>query len=204
MAAPLTYPPDSDLRRLLRFEPGTQFDYSPFNWVLVNAIVSRAANRSFDEAMAQHVFRPLGLGSMVLASNGWDAVPDMAAAYGATEPPVRKMDPVPAFVAASGNAAGRAEDAMRAAHGVFATGFLRRASREQLLRVRWAPEDYALGGRVRTLSGRRWAWEPGKIAGYRGLIAHDLDGDRTIVIFNTRDADQSVLASWAEAIIAGA
>jgi D-alanyl-D-alanine carboxypeptidase len=167
---------------------------------MVNAIVSRATDRPFAEAMRDLVFAPLGLGSMMLASEGWDRVPRMAAAYRAGEPPVRRMDRVPAFLAASGNVVGTAKDAMRAAHGIFATRFLSDAARAQLVRVRWLAEDYALGGRIHTIRGDRWAWETGKVAGYRALVAHRLAGDETIVLFNNRDADQSVLASWAEAL----
>ena len=54
----------------LRFAPGSDFDYSPLNWVLVNAIVTRAANRPFGEALQDLLFRPLGLRSMMLADGG--------------------------------------------------------------------------------------------------------------------------------------
>lgn len=184
----------------LRFAPGTDFDYAALNWVLVNAIVTRAADRSFEVAMNDLLFRPLGWRSVVLASGGWDKVPDMAAAYTAADPPVRKMDPVPAFVAASGNAVGTAEDAMRAARLIFATRFLSADSRVQLVKVRWPAQGYALGGRVHPIGGRPWAWETGKIAGYRALIAQNLTRDETVVLLNNRDMDQSVLAKWAETI----
>ena len=124
----------------------------------------------------------------------------MAVAYRTTEP-VRRMDPVPAFVAASGNAVGTAEDAMRAAHGIFATRFLRADSRAQLTRVQWARESYALGGRVHMIGKERWAWEEGKVSGYRALVAQNLDRNETVVLFNNRDVEQSVLAGWCEDIV---
>ena len=185
----------------LRFAPGAGFDYSPLNWVLVNAIVTRAATRPFDEALQQLVFAPLGLRTIALANGGWEAVPQMAAAYRGADPPIRKMDRVPAFVSASGNAVGTAEDAMRAAHSVFATRFLRPNSRAQLIKVRWPEQDYALGGRVHLIGNQEWAWEEGKVSGYRALIAQNLARDETIVIFNNRDAEQSALAAWAESIV---
>jgi D-alanyl-D-alanine carboxypeptidase len=108
----------------------------------------------------------------------------------------------PGFVAASGTVYGTAVDAVRAAHGVFSTGLLKPASRAELTAIRWPAEDYALGGRVREIGGRRWAWEPGKIEGYRALIAHDLAGDRTVAIFNNTDMAQGVIGEMAEALIA--
>ena len=125
----------------------------------------------------------------------------MAAAYRVAEPPMRKMDPVPAFVSASGNAVGTAEDAMRAAHGIFSTRFLRPVSRAQLIRVRWDEQNYALGGRVHTIGNQRWAWEEGRVSGYRALIAQNQARDETIVIFNNREIEQSVIAGWTESIV---
>lgn len=188
----------------LAFQPGDKFDYAALNWVVVNAIVERVTGEPFPNAMRNLVFKPLGLGTLALASDGWAAVPGMARAYASVSPPVAKMAPVPAFVAASGNFVGTAHDAMRAAHGVFATGFLRPASRAALTEIRWPAEGYALGGRVRAIGGERWAWETGKVQGYRALIAQNLARDETIVVFNNTDTDQSVIATWAERIATAA
>ena len=184
----------------LSFEPGADFDYNVLNWVIVNAIVEGAAGKPFSEAMRDLVFRPLGLRTLALANEGWAAIPDMANAYGSIQPPQIKMTPVPAFAAASGNVVGTALDAMRAAHGVFATRFLDATSRAALRRVRWPAEDYALGGRVHAIGGRRWAWLTGKVGGYRAHIAQNLARDETIVLFNNTDLPQPALSAWVESI----
>jgi D-alanyl-D-alanine carboxypeptidase len=187
----------------LAHPPGTTWDYAAFNWVVIRALVERVTGQSFEEAMQTLVFSPLGLSRAALASEGFEAVPDMAVGYAALLPPVRKMARVPGFVAASGNVVMTARDAVRAAHGIFATGFLTPQSRSALQTVLVADEDYALGGRVRSIGASRWAWEAGKVQGYRGLIAQDLNTDRTIVLFNNSDRDQADLAAMAEAIAAG-
>jgi D-alanyl-D-alanine carboxypeptidase len=128
------------------------------------------------------------------------AMPNLAAAYGSAVPPVRKMAPNPPFIAASGNVASTVGDAMRSAHGIFHGPLLNAASRHELTTVRWHEEEYALGGRVHSIYGNRWAWEVGKVQGYRALIAHRLDRSETIVIFNTTDMSQSQISEWAEMI----
>ncbi len=66
--------------------------------------------------------------------------------------------------------------------------------------IRWPEQEYALGGRVHSIDGDLWAWETGKVQGYRAHIAHRLGRSETIVIFNTTDIEQSEISSWVEAI----
>ena len=53
----------------LRFQPGTEFRYSTYGWVLVSAAVEAAANEPFFAFMHAQVFAPLGM---------LDTVPDSA------------------------------------------------------------------------------------------------------------------------------
>jgi len=50
----------------LRFEPGTQHRYSIFGWVLVSAVVERAAKEPFARFMQRQVFEPLGMDRTVV------------------------------------------------------------------------------------------------------------------------------------------
>jgi serine beta-lactamase-like protein LACTB, mitochondrial len=45
----------------LRFEPGTQFRYSPYGWILVSAAVEEAAREPFFTFMRARIFEPLGM-----------------------------------------------------------------------------------------------------------------------------------------------
>ena len=47
--------------RQLRFEPGTQYRYSSYGWILVSAAVEAAAGEPFMRYMRRHVFEPLGM-----------------------------------------------------------------------------------------------------------------------------------------------
>ncbi|MGE0866692.1 MAG: serine hydrolase domain-containing protein [Vicinamibacterales bacterium] len=47
--------------RSLRFEPGTEFRYSSYGWILVSAAIEAAANEPLLAFMRQHVFEPLGM-----------------------------------------------------------------------------------------------------------------------------------------------
>lgn len=186
----------------LAFAPGQGWDYALLNWVIVHAILEGVTGQPFAAVLDRFVFRPLAMRHTGLVDTIGGRSAEVASAYSSPAFTTSKMAAVPPFAAASGNVFATAGDAIRAAHGVFATSLLSKGMRRELTTVQWQPEDYALGGRVRLINGRRWAWEPGKTQGYRALIAQELEGDRTIVIFNNTDMAQATIAMLAEALTA--
>ena len=52
----------------LRFEPGTQYRYSSYGWILVSAAVEAAADEPFGRFMRAQIFEPLGMDSTRLDS----------------------------------------------------------------------------------------------------------------------------------------
>jgi serine beta-lactamase-like protein LACTB len=64
----------------LRFEPGTQFRYSTYGWVLVSAAVEAAANQPFSAFMRSQIFEPLGMGDTTTDSPK-EPIPDRATFY---------------------------------------------------------------------------------------------------------------------------
>ncbi|SOB78955.1 D-alanyl-D-alanine carboxypeptidase [Sphingomonas guangdongensis] len=184
----------------LAFAPGSGWDYAALNWVIIAAMVERVTGQPFADALERLAIRPIGLPDTGFAQAGAPEMPALAAAYATTAPVARKMSPAPAFIAATGNVASTAADAVRAAHGIFNGRLLRPASRVALATVRWPAEAYALGGRVRDIAGARWAWEAGRVGGYRALIAHRLGSDETVVAFNNTDVAQSTIGGWVETI----
>ncbi|MCD2324128.1 beta-lactamase family protein [Sphingomonas sp. IC-56] len=184
----------------LTFEPGQGWDYAALNWAILAAIVERVTGEPLAQLVGTLVLRPLRMSGTGFAQSDQPAMPSLAAAYASVTPPVRKMAPVPPFLAASGNGASTVQDAMRAAHGVFHGPILSAASRQELTTVRWADQEYALGGRVHPIDGALWAWETGKVQAYRTHIAHRLANSETVVIFNTTDMPQSEITNWVEAI----
>ncbi|CAN5181966.1 hypothetical protein BH09PSE6_BH09PSE6_09400 [soil metagenome] len=181
----------------LAFAPGSRFDYSAFNWVLVRAIVEAAERGPFSQTLSQRVFEPIGLRDTGIAEAGFESVPGLVAAWRSLQPPVRKMDRLPAFIAASGTFWSTAGDLKRAAGAIHGTGsLLSDRSRSELTRVVVADEGYALGGRVVDIDGARWAWHTGQVGGYRAHLACQLQTLRTLVVFNVVDQPQRLLADF--------
>lgn len=185
----------------LTFDPGEGWDYAAINWVIVAALLQRLTGEPLPALVTRLVLRPLRMSRTGFAQADQPPMPLLAAAYTSAAPPIRKMLPVPPFLAASGNAASTVDDAIRGAHGIFHAGLITPASRAALTTIRWPAEDYALGGRVHAIDGEPWAWETGKVEGYRAHIAHRLSRSETVVIFDTTDLAQSTIAGWVEAIV---
>ncbi len=64
----------------LRFEPGTQYGYSTFGWVLVSAAVEAAAKQPLSTFMSTQVFRPLGMTATTFESSA-EPMPDRVTFY---------------------------------------------------------------------------------------------------------------------------
>lgn len=185
----------------LIFEPGTKFDYQMTNWIIVTAIIEAVTGKTYAQAMTELVLTPLGL------SRTWTSDPsDIAVSYVTAEPPTRKpMQRFP-FMAASGGFVSTAGDLLKAAHAVFDGGFLPPGRERELLTVNWPEQNYALGGRVKTLftdgMPRAFAWETGNAAGYRSVLGHRFDDQTTVVLLNDTSLSQKAMDALAYALFA--
>jgi len=182
--------------------PGEKWDYSYTNWILVAAVVERATRRPFTEMVEELVFAPAGVRDTGFAATGYEDEVGMAVAYNAAGQ--RKTAPVPPMIAASGTLYSTARDLVAIADAVYFTKLLSDKSRKELSTVVVPSEDYALGGKVKTVTtkkgARSLAWETGAIGGYKTLLAYDPADGRAVVLLNNTDMQQSDQAKIALAL----
>ncbi len=191
----------------LAFEPGTRFDYVPTNWFIVVAIVEAVTGKPFQQAMREITLDPLGL-AHTTAAIGTENQPGSALSYRTVEPVVEWPNPRTPVMAASGGYFSNATDLLRAGHAVFDKGFVSPASFTALRSVRVPEQDYSLGGRVRTMTiaGKpvEGAWETGRTAGYRSLLAHRYDTQESIVLLNNTGISQKAIDLFADSLFGAA
>lgn len=184
----------------LAFEPGAKFDYALTNWILITAVVEVVTGKSFAEAMTDLVIGPLGLAHTTPVDPA-----GMAVSYRTVEPLVPQSNIRLACMAAGGGYVSTAADLSNAAHKVFDGGFLPPARLRELMTVAWPDESYALGGRVKTLfvdgMPRVFAWETGRAAGYRSVLAHRFDDQTTVVLLNNTSITQKAMDEFAYALL---
>lgn len=188
----------------LLFAPGSRFDYSSTNWVLVAGIVERVTGEPFTRTVARLVFAPAGAFDTGFAELDPAGTPRLALAY-AADRNARKMVAAPPMAAAAGTVYSTANDLVKIADLVYGGRLLTAASRRELLTVQHAPEEYALGGRVKRLAGgasaRTLAWESGVMGGYKTLLAYSPEDGRAVVLLNNTDMAQSEQARIALALL---
>ena len=186
----------------LNAKPGEKWDYSVTNWLLVAAVAERAADKPFTETVEELVLAPAGVGDTTFAATGYEESVGMAVAYDTSG--VRKTPPAPPMVAASGTLYSTARDLVAIADAVYRTRLLSDKSRKELSTIHVASEEYALGGRVRTIATRKGArtlaWESGVSGGYKTLLAYDPGDGRAVVLLNNTDMPQSDQAKIAIAL----
>lgn len=185
----------------LAFEPGTKFDYALTNWVIITAIIEAVTGKPYAEAMTELLIGPLGLTHTTPVDP-----PNIAASYRTLEPLVRQSNERFPFFAAGGGYASTAGDLLKAAHAIFDGGFLPPDRKRQLLTVGWREQDYALGGRMKSLFAdgmpRVFAWETGRAAGYRSVLGHRFDDQTTVVLLNNTGLTQKAMDELAYALFA--
>lgn len=184
-------------------KPGEQWDYSYTNWILVAAVVERARKEPFTETVEELVLAPAGVRDTSFAGTGYEDEVGMAVAYNAEG--LRKTSSVPPMIAASGTLYSTASDLVKIADAVYLTGLLSDKARKALSTVVVASEDYALGGKVKTIAtkqgARSLAWETGAIGAYKSLLAYDPADGRAVVLLNNTDMPQSEQAKIAITLI---
>ncbi|GAA0539500.1 CubicO group peptidase (beta-lactamase class C family) [Rhizomicrobium palustre] len=181
----------------LKFAPGTAFDYTPTNWMLLIAVIEAVTGKPYAAVMAEMVSGPLGLKHTTTVLPA-----DAAIGYRSISPLQRQtMEEIAPYFMASGGFISTAGDLLSAAHQVFDGGFLAPASKRALITVGWAEESYALGGRVKSLfvdgMPRVFAWETGRTFGYRSVVGHRFDDQTTVVVLNNTSVSQRAMDEFA-------
>lgn len=190
----------------LAFAPGSAWDYSHSNWILVKAIAERASGRTYVQLVRDEIVRPLGLKDSGIFRG--DSARDVGAAHGyaALKPaPQPKPTPIPDYMAMAGGYYATAPDLLKLMDGVLDGRLLKPASRRALLTVLMPDQHYALGGRVKTptIAGeaREAAWEDGSNGGFRVLARRVLADGHTVIVLSNASFDYYKLGDLGEALM---
>ena len=184
----------------LKFTPGTAWDYSLTNWVLVRAIIEAATGQPFETVLQEQLISPLGLSDTGVPGPEFPNSATAAAAYSSFPPGQSRKNAIPPYAAASGTIYSSAADLRAIMDAVFGGRFLSPASANELTTVQYEKEGYALGGRVIDLppTDYRIAWETGETGGYRAVVAYEPGSGACVVLLNNTGADPGALADAAK------
>lgn len=189
----------------LAFTPGSTWDYSPTNWTVVAAIIEQVTGTTYAQAVEQLVLTPAGARASAVPLIPIQQLPGVALAYRNKLPRELATSPHVTFVAASGTLYSTAEDLDRLARVVYETALLSPSARAELSRIAVPEQNYALGGRVKTMtlggSKRTVAWETGATGGAKSLLAYVPGEHKTVVVLNNTDLPQADIGRAGEALM---
>lgn len=185
----------------LQFAPGSQWDYSHSNWLLVQAVLEHVTGRTYEELAAQTLWKPLNLdhsGIFHGASLNVSGMAESRKSDGTADPSA-----MPRFMAMAGGFYTTAAEMLQILDAVDSGKVLSNASTERLFTVRMPEQHYALGGRVRmkTLGGRERAviWEDGSNRSFRMLAVRVRGTGESVVIANNNATDPYAEGDFADA-----
>lgn len=186
----------------LRFEPGTDWDYSHSNWLIVKAIVEKVAARPYAELVRTYVTSPLALRHSGTWVGDSAQIRGMALGYASwDERPVQRVNPVPDFLVLAGGFHASAKDMFHFMEGLFSGKVIAPTMTTTLMAVNRPDQDYALGGRTKTLdiagALRPVAWEYGSNGAFRMLAWRVLADGHTVIVMNNTSFDHMKIGDLA-------
>jgi CubicO group peptidase (beta-lactamase class C family) len=200
---------DAVLRALSRwpldFQPGTRFEYSNANYLVLGTIAERAAGMPLAALLRERIFAPLGMEDTALDATRDDNGADVATGY--TRSPIgaiaaHRWDPQLTY--AAGGVRSTALDLAAFDVGLISGRVVSPASFVLMSSGFPLPSgrsDYGFGTYVSTESGRQILWHDGTVLGFKAMNAV-LPGTRDAVIV-LADADYFHAADLAMQIAQG-
>ncbi len=189
------------LQQPLQFEPGTQYQYSNTNTVLLGLVVEQQSGQSLPDYLNEHVLRPLALAHTSFPTTAAFPQPHP---QGYTTLDGREQvatDWNPSWAWGAGNMVSTLED-MRIWAAALATGTLLTppTQRERLeSTVPMNPEGTAVYGLGLFNSGG-WIGHSGVIFGYQTVALHLPQNQTTLVFFINTDVPHQASTILAQAI----
>ena len=188
----------------LRFAPGSKWEYSNTNFVLVGLVIEAATGLSFEEALDQRILGPLGLTETYLAGSG-DSHPDLVPCYDAAGTNITgKADP--SFGWAAGAIVSTPADMARWAGALYGGGFLA----PDLLSLMLTPSittedrgvDYGMGTFIEDDGSNAIYGHTGGIGGYLTYMYFARNQKTAVVVMtNVLETDLRELSAYGWSVV---
>ncbi|HEV2149363.1 MAG TPA: serine hydrolase domain-containing protein [Longimicrobiaceae bacterium] len=178
--------------RGLQFEPGTQWKYSNYGFLLLGALIERVSGTSYDDHVAARVLAPAGMTATSTAPED-SLVPGRAVGYTRQLVPgalVSNAPTLPYRGTPAGGGYSTVGDFARFAVAVRERRLLDSAHTTLLLAGKVAAgqgTQYAYGFIDRVVGGRRFVGHSGGAAGMSGVLEFEPNGGYVVVVLSNFD-----------------
>ncbi|MFL5381964.1 MAG: serine hydrolase domain-containing protein [Longimicrobiaceae bacterium] len=179
--------------RGLRFEPGTQWEYSNYGFLLLGAVIERVGGTSYYDQVAAHVLAPAGMTATGFAPED-SLVPGRSVGYTRQLVPgalVSNAPTLPYRGTPAGGGYSTVGDFARFAAALREHRLLDPAHTTLLLAGKVAVgqgAQYAYGFVDRVMHGRRFVGHDGGAAGMNGVLDFEPNGGYVVVVLSNFDS----------------
>jgi CubicO group peptidase (beta-lactamase class C family) len=185
---------DTWAKKPLDYEPGTRYQYSNTGYVIAGAIVEKASGMPLLQFLREHVFKPLGMESIVDVNMG--RLPQTAPTgymRFALGPPRPATKEGPGWLFAAGELAMTARDLARWDIGTIDQKLLKPASykvmQTEVRRKDGVGVGYGLGVGVSLIAGHRAITHDGEVSGFTSANQVFPDDRAAIVVLTNQDSN---------------
>jgi D-alanyl-D-alanine carboxypeptidase len=177
----------------LLFEPGTKYQYSNFNYVLLGILIETVAGTGWEDYLREEVFRPAGLRD-TRYDDVWTVIPGRVTGYRRKE---GQFLPIPYKDHAAYSCGGllsSAQDLFTFSQALFEGDLLNPSQLAEMTRPRLG--NYGLGLQIVDLNGRTAYNHTGGIDGFSShLQYYPRDKVTVIVLANTEEEPVKKIAT---------
>lgn len=190
----------------LLFAPGSQFDYSHSNWILVKAIVERTTGQSFEDNVRKLLTEPLGLADTGVFIGTFSSVPRSAFGYETVEPvPERFSISLPEYSVCMGGLYSTAADLLTLLNGLYSGAVLSEDSLYRLTTIAVDGEGYAYGGRVNRMNlgggAETVLWLTGSNGPFKSRMSRVLTNGLTVITLSNTGTSPEKTGSLTEQVL---
>ncbi len=183
----------------LKFEPGSKFDYVNSNWIMVAYILESVAGKPMAEILNEYVFAPAKMessGAFVVSLEAQDSnIAGAAIGYNADK--AMKTD-FPLFPFIGGGTYTNAPDMLSFMKALYSGKLISENGLKRFSQIQTPEEDYAFGGRVRTIDGKLYSWQSGSNGATNIVAVHEIGGEYSFVALSNFAHDQGAMFALAE------
>ena len=170
----------------LKFEPGSNFEYSNSGYVLLKEIAEIVTQRDYADLVNDEIFLPTNMTSSDVAR--WSNLSDLAKGYkDATQADVVTIDFPLENIDGAGSIYSTVEDLYKLDRALYTESLLSNEMKEQMLKQH-VPEDYSYGWFVRERGGI-WDvyWHSGGLPGFTSFISRRIQKNQFIILLSNAE-----------------
>lgn len=172
-----------------KFSPGAEFDYIISNWIVVQAILEKVDNAPISTVLKKRVFDKAGMDK----TSVFVGVPS----HENIAPHTGSVRPVPNFLSCAGGVMSTARDTVKLVRHPYHTAGFTASDLEKFTRIATDDEQYALGGRYKTIvvnaSAHKLSWQSGSNGPYKSIAVYDPVSDKGYAVL-TGDNNSALIA----------